>query len=233
MSKPGFYFYTGDWLKDTRCLTVEARGCWLDWLCMLHENNGTVTWPVSAFGQYCGIGEELARHILHQLELTKVADVEWQNDGKTMAKLSNRRMVREAENRERVSELRSEVGKMGAAKRWQKWQPSSSTSSSTSLNLSKKEDPLTLPGWLPETAWRQFKEHRQKLRKPLTRRAEVLAINRLTELRAAGHDPGAVIDNSILNGWQGLFAPRESTVDESLKPAGSDRIKRVLLRGLP
>jgi len=134
LSKPGFFFYPGDWMKDTACLTLDCQGAYLRWLCgPLLQHGGQVAWPVSAFANYVGTTEEIARSMLHQLELTNVAIVEWQNDGKSMAKLSNRRLVREAENRQRVSVVRSDVGKKGAAKRWQKWQPSSSSSESSSL----------------------------------------------------------------------------------------------------
>lgn len=130
MSKPGFYFYTGDYIKDTRVLTAEARGCYVDWLCILHEKGGSVTWPVSAFGNYCGVSEETARDVLKQIDLTGVADVEWQtitNDNKTefvIAKLNNRRMVRRAEheehNQQHIHTVRSKAGEKGMAKRWQK-----------------------------------------------------------------------------------------------------------------
>jgi len=139
MSKPGFFFYTGDWLKDTRCLTIEARGCWMDWLCMLHEHDGEIEWPVSAFGQYCGIGEELARSILYQLHQTNVANVEWQNDSKTLAKLSNRRMVKEVQKRAETKGKRVEAGKKGAEVRWQKCGSSSSESPSESFNHNPKK----------------------------------------------------------------------------------------------
>lgn len=65
-----------------------------------------------------------------------------------------------------------------------------------------------LPDWIDEDAWSGWEELRKKMKKPLTPRARQLAINRLAEFRAAGHDPNAILDESTLNGWQGLFAPK-------------------------
>jgi hypothetical protein len=45
----------------------------------------------------------------------------------------------------------------------------------------------------------------------MTHRAQELAIGALGRLRAAGHDPRAVIEQSILNGWRGLFPVRSSS----------------------
>ena len=68
----------------------------------------------------------------------------------------------------------------------------------------------TLPSWIPAEAWAGYVEMRKEtLKKPLkTDRAINLAINTLARLRDDGNDPGAVLDQSTLNGWQGLFAVR-------------------------
>jgi len=65
------------------------------------------------------------------------------------------------------------------------------------------------PEWLPPDAWQGYVDMRKKIRKPLTDRAIALAISTLDKLRAEGYEPGAVLDQSVLNGWQGLFAIRE------------------------
>lgn len=66
-----------------------------------------------------------------------------------------------------------------------------------------------LPDWIPSDAWAGYVEMRIGIKKPLkTDRAITLAINTLDRLRAEGNDPGAVLDQSTLNSWQGLFAVR-------------------------
>lgn len=63
-----------------------------------------------------------------------------------------------------------------------------------------------LPDWIPAEAWAGYVEMRKAIKKPLkTDRAINLAINTLERLRADGNDPGAVLDQSTLHGWQGLF----------------------------
>jgi len=66
-----------------------------------------------------------------------------------------------------------------------------------------------IPNWIPADAWAGYVEMRVSIKKPLkTERAINLAINTLERLQAEGNDPGAVLDQSTLNGWQGLFAVR-------------------------
>ena len=72
---------------------------------------------------------------------------------------------------------------------------------------SPKPAPL-VPDWLPPEAWAAFLAHRKALRKPLTAQAVKLAIAKLDELRRQGHEPTAVLEQSILAGWQGLFPLR-------------------------
>jgi uncharacterized protein YdaU (DUF1376 family) len=153
VGKTGFFFYIGDYQKDTRCLTAEARGCYVDWLCVLYEFGGTVTWPVSNFAQYAGVSEDTALHVLNQISITNVAEVEWQADSKgiakhskmPIAKLSNRRMVREARKQVEIRGKRIEAGRAGGSKRWQNFDskhstlPSPSLNPSSSLPLLKKE----------------------------------------------------------------------------------------------
>lgn len=64
---------------------------------------------------------------------------------------------------------------------------------------------FALPDWLPSDAWNDFEESRQKLRKPLTDRARHLAVAELQRLREKGNDPIAVIERSVLRGWQTFY----------------------------
>lgn len=62
-----------------------------------------------------------------------------------------------------------------------------------------------LPDWIPDRAWRDYEEMRQRIRKPMTDRARELAVRQLADLRVRGHPPEAVLQQSIFNSWQGLF----------------------------
>lgn len=62
-----------------------------------------------------------------------------------------------------------------------------------------------LPDWLPVDAWDAYVAHRRAIRAPLTPYARRLAVRKLAELRALGEDPRAILEQSILHGWRGLF----------------------------
>ena len=64
---------------------------------------------------------------------------------------------------------------------------------------------LGLPHWLPADKWQQFQDHRKHIKKPMTDNAKRLSISKLTELKGKGNDPGEVLDQSIMNGWTGLY----------------------------
>jgi hypothetical protein len=92
--------------------------------------------------------------------------------------------------------------------------PAPSASSSTSkegiASQSKVRRAIDLPGWLPSEAWVDWHAFRNS-RKGWTRRAQELSLRTLAKLRAEGHDPRAVIEQSIERGWSGLFPATENS----------------------
>jgi hypothetical protein len=79
---------------------------------------------------------------------------------------------------------------------------------------------MSLPTWIPADAWDAFKEMRRKIRKPMTERAESLAITKLAELKAEGQDVRSVIEQSVLSCWAGLF-PVKRTNGNGHRPGGA------------
>jgi hypothetical protein len=67
---------------------------------------------------------------------------------------------------------------------------------------------VELPGWLPRKEWHDYLKMRKRIRKEATPEAITLAIRELETLKAVGNDPKLVLEQSILNSWQGLFALR-------------------------
>ncbi len=67
-----------------------------------------------------------------------------------------------------------------------------------------KRAPLTLPEWLPVGVWADWHQFRSGGR-GWTQRAQELSLGSLAKLRDDGHDPKAVIEQSIERGWTGLF----------------------------
>ena len=67
---------------------------------------------------------------------------------------------------------------------------------------------ISLPDWLPREAWVMWAKDRSDRKKPITQAGAMLQLKDLEKYRAQGHDPVAVIENSIARGWQGLFPPK-------------------------
>lgn len=72
----------------------------------------------------------------------------------------------------------------------------------------KPKSPFILPAWLDPDVWQQFVDHRQAIKSKLTDQSARLAIRKLDTLRRGGSPPGAVIEQTVLNGWTGLFPIR-------------------------
>lgn len=68
-----------------------------------------------------------------------------------------------------------------------------------------------LPEWLDTEAWAMWCEHREAKDKdaPWTRAAAKVSIARLTKLRDQGADPTGCIEEAVLRGWTGLWAPKQ------------------------
>lgn len=85
-----------------------------------------------------------------------------------------------------------------------------------------KFDPLSIPvpEWLNATAWSEWVAYRQQSGKAIKTELTVTkAFRLLKECMDEGHDPEAVINTSIANGYQGLFKPKFSM---SSRKAGRD-----------
>lgn len=67
------------------------------------------------------------------------------------------------------------------------------------------EKVLILPEWLPLEEYNSFIEMRTKLNKKPTENAKELLIKKLDKLRQEGNDPKQVLQESIMNSWQGIF----------------------------
>lgn len=76
-----------------------------------------------------------------------------------------------------------------------------------------KMDLFTLPDWLPSKEWKAYLEMRVKIRKPAIPTVLEWAINTLTRLRDSGQDPAAVLMQSVIHGWPGLYPIREERKD--------------------
>ncbi|HCT8600019.1 TPA: replication protein [Klebsiella oxytoca] len=68
---------------------------------------------------------------------------------------------------------------------------------------------VQLPDWLSVVTWSSWVEYRRDLKKPIKSQQTVTqAINLLDRCRLNGYSPDEIINQSIANGWQGLFEPK-------------------------
>lgn len=82
-----------------------------------------------------------------------------------------------------------------------------------------------LPPDIPESirgAWDAFAEMRRRIGKPMTDYAKHLAYRELCKLSTDPEMQVKILDQSTLNGWQGVFALKEETA-KTAKPAASQK----------
>lgn len=78
---------------------------------------------------------------------------------------------------------------------------------------------VSLPSCINSEAWKKWVQHRKQKRSPLTQLTVESQIKDLENWFNQGHDPNAIINHSIGQGWAGLFAPKGSAPPASQKPA--------------
>jgi hypothetical protein len=69
---------------------------------------------------------------------------------------------------------------------------------------------VALPDWLEPELWKDFQEHRKKLRKPMTLRAEEMIIKKLAWLKEKDYNPRHLLLTAIERGWLSVFEPKEN-----------------------
>lgn len=113
---PYITFWTGDYIKDTRCLNLEEKGAWSD--CILHmhskKNRGVLTGTWDEISLLIGAnGAAKCKQILTKISKKEVCDLKIitpdENPENELVSIINRRMVREAT----LSTIRKETGSKG------------------------------------------------------------------------------------------------------------------------
>lgn len=256
MKRPAFQFYPADWRKDSalQSCSVAARGLWIELMCIMHECepygvlaiNGRPMQPAQ-IARLVGEGEKVVRGLLEELEAAAVFSRD------ESGAVFSRRMLKD----ERIRSIRASAGRLGGnpnllnqkdnqapkQKAKQKPTPSSSSSSSTTSSPIGDDSPQPpqagagagsgahqLPDWMPPADWQAFVEHRKRVRSPMTDLAQTKAIAELDRLRADGHDPVAVIDQSIINGWKGLFPLKNRALGAPVLAARPEEPRDVVSR---
>lgn len=223
-----FPFYIGDYLKDTQHLNVVEHGMYLK-LILFYYSTGK---PIPHLRRYSiadasSIPQAMLEHGSGNAMCDQLLAEFFHREGDAW---HHNRIDRELAKQQDIAEKHAERARKGAEARWLK---QSSKDASRMLQASDKQclmnaqsqsqshivgdkSPTTpakveLPEWLDKETWTAFKEHRQRLRKPMTAKAAELIITKLDTLRGQGDDPKAVLEQSIERGWQGVFSTKEKS----------------------
>lgn len=81
-----------------------------------------------------------------------------------------------------------------------------------------------LPDWMPAEAWNLYCRHRERIgKKAWTPDAMALTVRELGKFRDDGMDPAEVLEQSVANGWRGVFPlkgrPRQRPAEPPSKTA--------------
>jgi len=220
MSAAWFPFYPGDYLRDTPHLSVVEHGAYLLLLIFYFAterplpkqrdalyrivrayDRGERTAVDSVVSQFFVLDDDGYHHERADSELAKRAEFHnklsaagrkrWQQPG--------------------IQPGSSRAGRQEHSQAIASPQPQSQSEKETSKTAPAPNtgaDALELPDWLPKKEWNDYLKMRKRIRKDATTEAMRLAIRDLEKLKAAGNDPKLVLEQSILNSWQGLFELR-------------------------
>lgn len=94
----------------------------------------------------------------------------------------------------------------------------------SNIQTEKKKEvvaPVALPAWMPLETWDSFLGTRKKV----TAHASKLLVSQLEKLKEGGDDPKEVLEQSIMNGWKGLFPLKRLNANGSglRKPTATDQ----------
>jgi hypothetical protein len=94
-----------------------------------------------------------------------------------------------------------------------------------------KKEYISIPEWMPLIEWEAFKQMRTKIKKPITDHAEKLLIGKLEKFMQQGYDPAEMLNQSTLNDWQDIYAPKgnrnESNSNSNRKSTPHDTFGRA------
>ena len=72
-----------------------------------------------------------------------------------------------------------------------------------------------IPNCIDISKWEEWKNYRKEINHKLTKSTTVKQLKKLEKWYLDGQDPNEIIDNSISNGWTGLFALKQQKSNQS------------------
>lgn len=208
-------FYAKDFMIDTQRMNLEQRGAYIQIMCAILHHQGPVDNDPQWLGNLCNCSTRKMKSLIDDLVSGGFIIEE---DGK----LSQKRAISELEK----AQKRRENSVKNAGKSHEKTAkiPRKSaekipkSNKNNNIDSASHQSPDTkeritnvipkkagLPDWLDEGLWEEYKRHRRQKKSSLTDLAESRAIAKLARMLDDGHDPNKVIEQSLENGWTGLF----------------------------
>jgi len=202
---PAFLFYSSDFLNGVADLTMEERGQFITLLCLQHQK-GTLT-------------EKTIRLSLGSVSVDVLSKFSKDQDGNFF----NERLQEEIEKRIQFTESRRNNGSkggrpknntkpLGLAKQNLMEDVNENENEDINTNVNKEKVELPFESYEFKDAWEQFKFYKKKEFKFTykTKQSERAALKELLTL-SKGHEDIAIkiINQSLANGWKGLFNLKE------------------------
>lgn len=73
---------------------------------------------------------------------------------------------------------------------------------------------IPIPDWIDADKFYDFYNYRISIKKPMSDDALIRAFNKLKKIKDKGYNIDDVIDESIMNGWSGLFEPKYKPAEQ-------------------
>lgn len=205
--RPSFVsFYPSDWKGGTTALSVSMEWTYLQ-VCLFNWDKGKAL-PQQLQEPTLARNPRWREDVEALVEMDKIS--------KTAAgALFVPRAVAEFRKAQQLLEKKVNAGRKGAKKRWE-----NSPQDSGAMSPDGQNGDLLFS--VPPDVWADFRKHRNKIRAPMTERAEGGILKKLEAIQAEhGHDPVAVLDQSIRKGWRDVFPLKGD--EDGARPRDSGR----------
>jgi biotin operon repressor len=73
---------------------------------------------------------------------------------------------------------------------------------------------IPIPDWIDTDKFCDFYNHRISIKKPMTDQAITNAFSKLKKLKDEGYNIYEIMEESIINGWSGLFEPKRKPIEQ-------------------
>ena len=160
---PAFWFYPGDWIQDTRCLSLAAKGAWIDILCAMWRSptRGSLSLPIIGWVRLISASVDQTEAIISELVDMQICNTV--TDHNKNITLTNRRMVREEKERQQNVDRQKKFREKQQGKTLHN-EPRNGKSngdvisllqSSSSMSVNTKDNKLLMQnaGWPEEDLW--------------------------------------------------------------------------------